>query len=98
MTPRDVRDHDAVLAALRDNRPFLFVRPLPTSLHARDKLDPPYRRGLGFDLKVNIRVENDRCSSAGIMSSLVADLRMWTEHRYRKSSHDAKSRKAVTGN
>ena len=34
MTPRDVRDHDAVLAALRDNRPFLFVRPLPTSLHA----------------------------------------------------------------
>ena len=57
MTPRDVRDHDAVLAAFRDNRPLLLVRPLPPAFHARDDLDPPYRRGLGFDLKVNVRVE-----------------------------------------
>ncbi len=51
MTPRDIRDHYAVLAALRDNRLLLLVRPLPPPLHDRDDLNPPYRRYLGLTLR-----------------------------------------------
>ena len=40
MTASDSRNHDPVLAALRDDRQLLFVGPIPAAFNARDHLDP----------------------------------------------------------
>ena len=58
MTASDSRNHDPVLAALRDDRQLLFVSPIPTALNAGDHFDPRPSRGLGFKSTVNLMVKS----------------------------------------
>jgi hypothetical protein len=58
MTSGDSRNHDPVLAALRDDRQLLLVRPIPATFNAADHFDPRPSRGLGFKSTVNLMVKS----------------------------------------
>jgi len=58
MTASDSRNHDPVLAALRDDRQLLFAGPIPAAFNARDHFDPRPSRGLGFKSTVNLMVKS----------------------------------------
>ena len=82
MTASDSRNHDPVLAALRDDRQLLFVSPIPTALNAGDHFDPRPSRGLGFKSTVNLMVKSMVLMVAHHALARTAR-KMGSEHRLR---------------